>query len=298
MPKSWYDYKSNIPILENSVKEKTTKNGTVFVHQFKDGEKVLMQKEFNMKILANKSPYFMIYRYSHKMSEWKKYKREQDMCCLANFNCTVAELINKTHKSDREAEFIKWFYNRSPISFSNSTMNRICWKVEKAFEQRVRITKDEKKELDSFDYSILTTDSGYDINTYKQVEQVYKQYTEESKQYQQLVKSQNIEKEDKARQRSIFRENFKREVTLRCPNVEMLTNIVVDMCYRKNNGKSKQFAWDVCGEQIIKNLLIKNSNSFSYPVLDVKGDIDFKGKKYSIVTKQISESEIEDEDDN
>lgn len=288
MPSHWYDYKQTKISSSDSGEQKA-------------------EKEFNSRVLANRSPYFLIYRYPHKMSEWKKYKREQDMCCLANFNCTVDELIEQREKEkwmpfaqqnrDKEDEFLKWFYIRSPISFNTSTMNRICWKLEKVFEKRHRATKSQMKELHSFDYSILMTESGFDKEIYKLVENIYHQYLQQTKQYMQLVKSSGIDKEDSVKQSDIFRNNFKRFSTLACPNMEMLGNIVVELCYKGGSNKSKQFAWDVAGEQIIQNLLMKNNNTISYPVQTEDGDFEFKGKKYSMVTKQINGSDMENEED-
>ena len=39
-------------------------------------------------------------------------------------------------------------------------------------------------------------------------------------------------------------------------NTEVLSNIVIDLCYTSN--KNKTFAWDVAGEQIFNNILKNN----------------------------------------
>jgi hypothetical protein len=70
-----------------------------------------------------------------------------------------------------------------------------------------------------------------------------------------------------------------------CPNIEVLTNIVVDICY--SSQKSKSFAWDVVGEQIFKNVLQKNNNVIKYPIKDDNGDIEFCGNKFSLYEQKI-----------
>jgi hypothetical protein len=70
-----------------------------------------------------------------------------------------------------------------------------------------------------------------------------------------------------------------------CPNLEILANIVVDLCY--TSSKNKTFAWDVAGEQIFNNVLKNNGYVIKYPVKDENGDIEFNGNKYSLYTQQI-----------
>ena len=75
-------------------------------------------------------------------------------------------------------------------------------------------------------------------------------------------------------------EHFKDKCDALCLSSEILCDIIVDICYSSN--KSKQFAWDVCGEQMVKNLLKLNGNIISYPTQDENGDFEFKGERYSM----------------
>ena len=73
-----------------------------------------------------------------------------------------------------------------------------------------------------------------------------------------------------------------------CPNEEELCNIVVDMCY-KDMKNSKHFAWAMCGGQIVKNLLDKNGNTITYPIMveNENYDFEYKGYKFKMHTKGI-----------
>ena len=51
----------------------------------------------------------------------------------------------------------------------------------------------------------------------------------------------------------------------------------------------QQFAWDVCGDVIIENLLEKNNYVISYPTQDESGDVEFNGFRFSMVQKQVKE---------
>jgi hypothetical protein len=77
-----------------------------------------------------------------------------------------------------------------------------------------------------------------------------------------------------------------------CSNIEELTDIVVDICYKGNNN-SKQFAWDICGEQMLLNLLKKNNHTIQYPIADPNGDISFGGENYTLMFRQLEADEFE-----
>ena len=57
------------------------------------------------------------------------------------------------------------------------------------------------------------------------------------------------------------------------------------MCYKTE--KSKKFAWDMCGDTIIENLLNRNENAFNYYQADENGSVEFAGVKYKKVKGEI-----------
>ena len=58
------------------------------------------------------------------------------------------------------------------------------------------------------------------------------------------------------------------------------------MCYSKSK-YSKQFAWDICGEVFIQNLLRRKNYKISYPTLDDNGNIEYLGMKFSMKETEI-----------
>lgn len=77
-----------------------------------------------------------------------------------------------------------------------------------------------------------------------------------------------------------------------CPNEESLCDILLDICY---TGKmSKTIVWDVCGTQIIKNMLEKHDNTLTYPEKSENADFCCCGTQFSNKTIRIG-GEIIDE---
>lgn len=260
MPKCWYDNR------ENTIKDD-------------DFEEVKKVKLFNQSIVADKNPEFFKYIYPHRMKAYKSYIDKTSKNCLMRFSMTLSELIEKQNKSDDEELFLKWYYIKMPLSQSNSVMNKICWRIEKEFDGY-------KPSLNSnFDYTILKTDKQYTKGRYSAIKKLYAEYNDKLRVQSQLYHSQKIEKEERQTLKKMFGEQFKIQAYELCNDAEELCNIVIDLCYKNNN--SKQFAWDICGDIIINNLLKNNNYSISYPILDSTGDIEFGGEKFSMITMEV-----------
>lgn len=262
MPREWYDY--------FSAKESN-------------------DKDFNLKILADKKPYFFIYNYPYEMHNYKKYIKNSNKNCLMRFGVTIEELVNKDKKTEDENKFLKYYYLKMPVFFNKSTMNRICWKIEKEFDGY-------KKSFNNaeFEYSILKNSSSYEKTNYNNIKKLYDEYIFKTKQNQYIQASLNkkIDKKDKMVMNYLFKEKFKQDAYSLCSNADELCNIVVDICYKNNS--SKQFAWDICGDIMIKNLLERNCYIVQYPIQNTEGTIEFGGENFSLYSKQLNKV-IDDE---
>jgi len=259
MNKSWYSWKS-VQIEEA------------------DSEGVKKEKLFNQKILADLKPYFFIYNYPDVMNTYKKYIADNETHCNYQFGVKLDDLLHKNQASltDEEALFVDHYHKKMPISVASSTMNRICWQVEKAFINKT------KTRVQPFDYQIMKSDTTYKKETFNNMKKLYDQHNEQMQLYMKLSKVDKLDKDEVKEQRELFSQWFKEKAEMLCSSSEELANIVVDICYSGNNKRSKQFAWDIAGDQIIRNLLKRNDGFVSYPERDENGDIAFNGNMYTM----------------
>jgi len=264
MPKEWYDY-----------------------HSAKNSEK----SKLNLNILADKKPYFFIYNYPYLMRRYKRYISNVNKNCLMRFGLDVTELIAKENRNTNEEQFLKYYYIKRPIFNNKSVMNRICWKIEKEFDD----FKSNNQE-DKFDSSILKSPVKYSKKRFNKIKEIYEDYNLKLRQHAQNSSKNKLDKDEEKTKRIIFKDNFKIQAQEICNNEDELCNIVVDLCYKNNY--SKQFAWDICGNVFIKNLLKKNNNIVYYPIADDNGSIEFGGEKFSMFTKDLTkETDCEEEYD-
>lgn len=255
MPEEWYNWISNKYNADYTSKQ--NKNNVV-----------------NRTILADKKPYFMQYVYPKEKRKYEEYIQNNKDKCIMQFGITLDELINKNDKTDEEEKFLYYYNKKIPLGMNPCIINRICWKIESKFDN-FNYDSDEP-----FDYSILKSNEKYSTELYEKINKIYNDYKINLSNYSNLCKKQRIKSNDKNMMRFIMKETFKKACYLICPNEEILCNIVLDICYTNNN--SKQFAWDMCGDVFIKNLLKLNNYTINYPTACKDGDILFNGEKFKM----------------
>ncbi len=262
MPRHWYDYHAN-KLSENPTKEDIDK------------------RELNLRILAEKKPYFMCYIYPALMTEYNTYIRNTNVKCLREFRLELPELLAMPaeDRTEKQNDFVRYYESRMPVSINNCVMNRICRRFEQEFDGFIK----QKVSGENFDCSILKSESEYTKTQYYAVVSLYEQYTERLRVYRQAQKKAKFDESVLDNRESLER-IFAEETAKVCSNAEQLCNIVIDLCYSKAG--TKQFAWDICGETILLNLLRRNDFMISFPVLDPEGNITYCGQRFSMKQKR------------
>lgn len=262
MPKTWYNNQ------RNKISDK-------------DSESEIERKNFYQSIVADKKPYFMNYIYPQQMAKYQKYIKNANIQCLSLFGVTISDLLKKQNKNEEETAFTEWYRNNNPVTDNNCVMNRLCHSVENEFEGFVS----ELKSKSDFNYTILKSGIEYKEDIKRQIIEIYKQYIEEYQRYVISAKQSRTDSDEVAIYKSVLVENYRRKCIQICPNEVELCDILLDICYTKSG--SKKFVWDMCGEQIVRNLLAFKDNQYTFCVKDDLGDIEYGGKRYKAITKTL-----------
>ena len=267
MPKYWYDKSACSKLPEETEEQRHF-------------------KELCLNIVAENKPYFMKYVYPDLMTKYNKYLKDTNSKCIREFKMPLADLMKKPDKTTAEKEFIEYYKKFMPVGDNPCTINRIAWLFEDIFQSYLS----EYIKTKQFDYSILKSGTAYSKNDYQKIAKIKSEYESCVKYYQQLANKQRLDKDEVSLNRNMMLLKFKAACEEICSNKKELCDIVIDLCY--SSSKSKQFAWDICGEVIVENLLAQNNHTINYPVLvKANGEFEFGGEQFIICKKKFREDE-------
>lgn len=267
MPRSWFDVHA-ISAMHSS-----------------DDADVRAKADLYRRILADRKPYFMRYIYPALMKEYKTYQKNLNNQAVTMFGLKLCDLqcIPDSELTDEQRNFLMYAERFCPVSMNNCVMNRICRRFEDEFDGIVKTLR----ESADFDYSILKSDAVYSGSTLSRVKAIYGEYKKWQRSFMMKRRDVKVDEDAYYYARSEAVTYFARACTEVCGNVNKLCNVLLDMCYKSSGGK--QFAWEVCGREILNNLLRLNGGVIEYPERDPDGDIVFGGERFSMRRLEVSE---------
>ena len=269
MPKSWYIQSENK------------------VNQDEDSEEEIERKKFYQTICADKKPYFFIYNYQSLKREYDSYMVNVENKSQSMFTQTFSELQKKENKTEKEEQFVSWVHNKNPIDTSPSVMNKICWAIEKEFDDLSSTPRDK------FDSSMLKSGYYYSNTRYHEIFELYKWYKKKMSDFGKKYNSEHYDDvESDVDSKEQIMDLFIERCSETCPNQQELCDILVDICYSERS--DKEVAWVACGETIISNLLKKNNNNMYYPKkVDSNGEFECCGHQFVMTKLKITGGEEE-----
>lgn len=229
----------------------------------------------NNKICVDKKPYFMIYIYPEQRKKYNTFISETKSKCLKLFGIDI-ETLMRSELDDEKAKFIEKYYRLMPINDNGSVMNRLCHMIEDEFKGYISGIKAKNP----FDYTILKSDTEYDVNHYKIILQTYLEYMKELKKAVANNNSYKCSREEYSNSIKAINSVFAQRCAELCPNEDKLCNILVDICY--TNNKSKALVWSICADQLIENLLKNNNYKMKYLTKSNDGDVIYNGELFQI----------------
>lgn len=263
MPRTWHDYHA--------------------INQMED----VTKRQLYRSIVVDKKPYFMRYIYPPLMKQYNTYIKNTNKNALREFQLTIPELLSMPDDelSDRQKEFLRYYSIKMPVGVNDCVVNRICRIFEEKFDRNMGNCSSAL----NFDYRIMRGDAEYTTDQYYAIKKLYTDYNKRLKNYAVFNYYEKVDEYDAARELASMSEEFRKECDKICPNSSSLCNIILDLCYTKSF--TKRFAWNMCGAEIIHNLLCKNGWSISYPVISDDGEIEYGGNRFKVMTKKIGETE-------
>lgn len=269
MPRYWYDYHAN----------KLPENPT---------EEDVLRRDFNLSIMVDRKPYFMRYVYPTLNKEYKTFIENTYLKCVMLFGMTPEELfdIPAPQRSDEQNDFVYYYQKKIPVTDFDCVINRICHKVEEHFDARLGAHEKNTK----FDPAPIKSGVAYPYLKCNKIRKIFEDYKMDAKLF--LARQLFERDDDRLEYASFAKRTFLERCSMVCSNFEQLTEMIIDVCYRQANGKA--FVWELCKEQLVRNLLAHSNNTISFPCEDPDGDIEFGGKWYAM--KQQEGVTLDDEE--
>lgn len=234
--------------------------------------------KFENSLLIEKRPYFMRYLYGRYNTEYKNYVETFNLLCKNKFKCSL-ENITEEVKNNPKFIKLKARYDRfNKFLTTDGVMNKVCHYME----QRCKDIKFKLKNNKENDYVKLYMGKTFEIDNEK-----LKLMVDKYNDYMARRNKKNIlEEEDMSLER--YCSNLRNEIYEISIDIKELATLAVYVCYILNPNKPKDFAWDVCGEGIVENIMDNTNGQTIYiPRLNENGDIKYLGKRYSIESKEI-----------
>lgn len=260
-----------------------------------DTEEQKQQKKFLKSISADKKPYFFIYNYDKLYSEYNKYVKRAANAYACEYGGRLTEdyesyKANETTFSEEQVNFFEYFERFLPVDMSPCTVNRMCWEIESQTKHLRKLNCD--KEFDW--HKLKSPHHEYSDHEYwhirSKVEREYEDYKIKMQDLSYTLANEYVHGSDKKDILGNATANFIMRLNMLCPNEELRTDILIEVAYKTK--KSKKFVWDICGGQIVRNLLARHGGKVSYPtVTDIKPEFTYHGIGYSMVTEVIEKEE-------
>lgn len=240
-------------------------------------------RRYYLRLVADKKPYFMRIIYPALMKQYNTYIKNTNKNAMREFGMTVDELsgIPEENRTERQRDFLRYYSSRMPVGNNDCVMNQICRRFESEFDGYVGRHNAET----DFDYAIMKSGTEYSRTQFSAISKLYEEYNKRLRNYVVFANCERVDEYDTFSRMQEMRTEFEQECARVCPNRFTLCDIVLDICYKKSS--TKRFAWEMCGAEIIHNLLSKNGGVIAYPILDANGEIYFGGNRFTVKQTEI-----------
>ena len=131
----------------------------------------------------------------------------------------------------------------------------------------------------------MSSDAEYQDRQMYAIKKLREDYNRRLSSYAVFADYERTDIDDSASTLSVMNEEFQKECSIVCPEESVLCNIILDLCYTRSS--TKRFAWGMCGQSIIQNLLEIHDGVIRFPVMCDDGDFEYCGNRYKIETKRI-----------
>ena len=238
---------------------------------------------FINSIVADRKPYFFRYLYPKENAKYMEYRKKENDYCEEQFFRTLDELL-ALPDSELSASELNYKYNKYlryiPLIDHGGRMNKVCHYMEDHLAEIKRLRRKHTSE-DVLNLMYSENNQNFCDEDVALMNEFYLAY---KKAKEKFKKSQRNDFDDSNSATNTFntkvkdiREQISEKISL---SVEYQCDLAIYISYELHPSRTKDFCWELFGNQIIKNIECNSSTPALLPVPAKDGDIEYLGKKY------------------
>ncbi len=248
--------------------------------------------ELNNKLIIDKRPYFMRHMYTYLNRRYIKYNKKYDNHCTTMFRKNLSDLLSASSDdlTQKEKDLLDKYYRYNPLLLSDCISNKIC----RYLEEKIKEIKYENKDSNIKEITSILIDKSIVFDKYKYLDLfvLYERYKKEKRNFACL---RDMNGEEMFRTLEQYNKHIRDEAFKISGDIQELANLSIEICYFARPHDNKQFAWQIFGDGIVKNIIGNKQEKSFAPFLDTNGSIEFQGNRFSMFEIDNNfEKEIED----
>ena len=233
--------------------------------------------------MVTKRPYFMRYLYNDYNKKYQKHVEKFNVYCISKYGYDIHELKNCKYQTEETLKSLNDFELLSPLIDNNSTMNILCHYMEEKIQE---IKAYRKNKFNNYDLMMSNKIKLEDLIPY--IEQILPYYNR----FLQIRVKDVVEKEDV--DRNIYGIDINSLKLSMFKNISSNEDELCDSCillvYSIHCNYKKDFAWDLFGDKIIKNIINNTDGIAHMPIKKEDGKIEYLYSKYDFIDINLKES--------
>lgn len=238
--------------------------------------------EFINSVVADRKPYFFRYLYPKENAKYMEYRKHKDDYCKMKFFRSLDELLElpDSELSFKERDFkYNNYFKYIPLIDYGGRMNKVCHYMEKNLSESTKRCKHTSKDI----IDIMKSEKNriFCESDIKMMDEFYLEYKNAKKIFRL---KRNNDFEDSSSAINLLNNTIK-DLHIKISekisaSVEYQCDLALYVCYELHPSRTKDFSWELFGNQIIKNIKQNSSSPAILPVPAKDGEIEYLGKKY------------------
>ena len=232
--------------------------------------------------MVTKRPYFMRYLYNDYNKKYQKHVENFNVYCVSKYGYDIKELKNCKYQTEETIKSLNDFELLSPLIDNDSTMNMLCHYMEDEIQE---IKAYRKNKFNNYELMLSKKDNDESLGCIDELIPYYERFLQIRA--KDIIEQEEINNTAYGLDISSLKSAMIKNIS---SNEDELSDMSVLLTYSVHPNYKKDFAWDLFGDIIIKNI-INNTNGIAHmPIKDNNGEVEYLYSKYSFVDLNLKES--------